>query len=524
MRLAELYIKNLKAAADVRLGLSPLTALVGPNGSGKSTILDALDHFFNGTKPRPGDFKDHRQPVSVSVTLEDVPEMDRPITFERRWNKLGDEVKMEDVDTEGLTDAAKKRILASVSAVYVPAEHETDNDGNDKSKLQLSKFMRGVVAEETNPADADAERERLRESYARLGVYIAKFEDTLNKKLCGYANDPIGYAPDFKVSFTVRPPGLDPVIEAEFVEKGNRHGHRSAGHGTKRAYHMAALETYAEAKRGGGGGLLLVIVDEPEIHQHPQRQRRILESFQRLAREGKCQVVYSTHSPMLVDLREPLGLYRITRDEGLNMVPNPAREVDPALRQLRLSRHITEGAFSHGVILVEGPHDEAMLTAILSVTGDREGKSALRELAEANVNIVVCDGIGNVPHFIRFFRAIGMPVFAVWDADSYGSDGKLNREIFGLLGHTVEFEGSQKHGSCHAGTNYLCFSLDACLYFKDHLGFASFAPNENTREEIKKSITTYEALVPKFSTAQFNGSDFAVNVVPKIRDRFLRKE
>jgi len=523
LRLTELYIRNLKAASDILLKVSPLTALVGPNGSGKSTILYALDHFFNGTKPAPADFKDPKQPVSVAVTLEGMQEMDLPVTIERKWSMRGDEVKMEDVDTDGLTPAARKRILASVSAVFVPAEHETDNDGTDKSKLQLAKFLRGVVADELDPADMDAERKRLKESYARLGVFIGKFENTLNEKLCGYANDPIGYAPDFKASLTVRPPGLDPVIEAEFIEKGKRHGHRSAGHGTRRAYHMAALETHAEAKRGDGGGLLLVIVDEPELHQHPQRQRRILATFQRLTREGKCQVVYSTHSPALVDLREPLGLYRITRDARLNMSANRGSGVDPTLQQMRLSRHITEGVFSHGVILVEGPHDEAMLTATLSVTIGRDGKYALGALAEANVNIVVCDGIGNMPHFIRFFRALGMPIFAVWDADSYGSDGKLNREIFGLLGRTVEFEGSQEHNRCHAGKNYLCFSRDACLYFKDHLGFENLEPNESTREEIKRSITTYEGLVPRFDTVQFKESDFATVTVPKIRAWFLRE-
>ena len=35
-------IKNFRCARDVKLRLSPVTALVGPNGSGKSTLLDVL--------------------------------------------------------------------------------------------------------------------------------------------------------------------------------------------------------------------------------------------------------------------------------------------------------------------------------------------------------------------------------------------------------------------------------------------------------------------------------------------------
>lgn len=274
--------------------------------------------------------------------------------------------------------------------------------------------------------------------------------------------------------------------------------------------------------RGGRAGLL-VIVGEPGIRRHPQGQRRTLEPSQRLAGEGRCQVVYSTRSPMLVDLRGPLGLRRITRDGGLNMAPIPAREVDPALQQMRLSRHVAEGAFSHGAMLVGDPHGEAMLTAVLSVTGDRGGKGALRELAEASASIVVCGGIGNVPHSALLFRAIGMPAFAVWDADGHGSGRRLNGEILGLLGQDVRSGGGQEHDSCHAGHNCLCFPLDACLYLKGRPGFGGREPDENTGEEIKGPITTYEGLAPKFDTDQFRGSGFATNVVPRMRDRFLRK-
>jgi len=520
LRLTELYIRNLKAASDVRLELSPLTALVGPNGSGKSTILYALDHFFNGTKPEPGDFKKGRTEMFISVTFEGVQGESRSITIERRWSLEQDKVSMEEVDTEGLTEAAKKRILKSVNAVFVPAEHETDNDGTDKSRLQLSKFLKGVVGNEAYKAGIAAEVEKVNDHYLRLREHTSKFEEELNKRLCGYANDPTGYAPDSKVRFTVKAPELEPVVETEFVENKEGYDHRSAGHGTKRAYHMAALETYAEVSKGDSDRLLLVIVDEPEIHQHPQRQKRILETLQRLTKDGSCQVVYSTHSPAFVDLRKPLGLYRITRDDRLNIIPHPARDVDPVLHQFRLSKHIADGVFSHGVILVEGPHDVAILTAILSIARGKD-KSVLKELVGADVNFVVCDGIGNVPHFVRFFQALGMPIFAVWDADGHGSDTDLTREIFGLLGRSVKFSAGQRHDCCHAGEDYLCFSHNMCLYFKDRLGFRDYTPNKDTTDKIKGSIASYEGLVPGLRDSGIGNSDFVTNVVSRIRDRFF---
>ena len=73
MKLTELYIKNFKSAADVRLDLSKLTSFVGPNGAGKTTILEALDHFFDGSTPASDDFKNPNKAISISVTLDEIP-------------------------------------------------------------------------------------------------------------------------------------------------------------------------------------------------------------------------------------------------------------------------------------------------------------------------------------------------------------------------------------------------------------------------------------------------------------------
>ena len=83
--------------------------------------------------------------------------------------------------------------------------------------------------------------------------------------------------------------------------------------------------------------------------------------------------------------------------------------------------------------------------------------------------MIVCDGIGNMPYFIEFFQALGMPLVAIWDGDGKSSDQDLNRKILGLLGTRVEFGANGKCSDCHVKDNCVCFACDACLYFKQYV-------------------------------------------------------
>jgi len=519
MKLSELHVDNFKAAVGLKLDLSDMTALVGVNGSGKSTILEALDHFFRGTDIPQDSYRDPEKAVTISVKFIQIPRSKKPALITRTWRWVGEECVI-DTKALGLKLSDPDNIINSVHMVFEHAEHETDDDGTDKSGLDLVKMIKSTISEEISKADLTALFAQSNDYYQNLGNSIAEFRDIMNQKLEGGADDPTGYAPGSTVDFRVRGPDPEPDIDTKLIEGGLDLSHKLAGHGTKRAYHMAALEAYAEmSSRRENGRLVLMLVDEPELHQHPQRLRRILQTYKKLADKPSVQIVYSTHSPELVDLEAPGGIYRISRDPERNIVANSGSDLDEDMSHWSTSKSLAEGIFSTGVILVEGARDEAVLGAAFSAV-DIGGKSAMKCLIENNIHIIHTTGVSHMPDFVQFFRTLGVPLFAIWDADMKGSGAKDNKAVLDALGNGIQFDAQANGLAFPPAPDHLCFANDAGTYFKDHLGFEGAPDTAETKAKIKRAISDAENMVPRFKTDKFFASEFATSIVPHIYNFF----
>ena len=70
---------------------------------------------------------------------------------------------------------------------------------------------------------------------------------------------------------------------------------------------MSILQHLAEMRDGGddettdGSPALVLMIDEPELYQHPNRQRHMSEILLTLANKStsgrEMQIIYTTHSP-----------------------------------------------------------------------------------------------------------------------------------------------------------------------------------------------------------------------------------
>jgi len=519
MKLSKLRIDNFKAAVNLNLDFTEMTALVGVNGSGKTTILEALEHFFRGTPIPSESYRDPNQAVAISVTFADVPRAKKPVTITRAW-AAPDADPTTRTNTRGLKISAPTDIIDSVHVIFEHAEHESDSDGTNKSGLDLMRLIKSTIGEEIARADLATLLAQSNDYYQNLGNSTVEFAERMNQKLSGDETGFTGYSPGSTTNFEIKSPDPEPGIEAKLTEHGVGLSHKLAGHGTKRAFRMAALETHAEmSTKDSKGGLVLMLVDEPELHQHPQRLPRILQTYKRMADQPSFQLMYATHAPDLVDREAPGGIYRVWRDPDRSIVAKSGSDLDGEAVRWSTSKSLAEGIFSDGVILVEGPRDRAILDATFSLV-DLAGKSATRRFIENNLHVVQSTGVTQMPDFVEFFRGLEIPLFAIWDADGQGLDSKHSKAILEALGGDTQAEANPEGRPRVLGPNYLCFDSDACMYFKEHFGFEGTDDTDDQKRDIKSTISDTPNLTPIFDTPQFRGSEFAQMIVPHIYNSF----
>lgn len=221
------------------------------------------------------------------------------------------------------------------------------------------------------------------------------------------------------------------------------------GHGLQRAILFSVLEYMAtdratqdrvdDTELQGGFEVpmsdIILVIEEPEIFQHPIKQRLFREAFNRLT-EGfgrksgiRIQIIYTTHSSLLIDIRDfdQLCVVRRKSDGDIPVVSTKqasiswcaehtakARESEPDIHQFRRALHIftpqiAEGFFAKKVVLVEGEGDQALLLGYYRQLG--------RDPLAEGIYIVNVGGKGNLERPISIFANLGIPTFFVFDND-----------------------------------------------------------------------------------------------------------
>ena len=286
------------------------------------------------------------------------------------------------------------------------------------------------------------------------------------------------------LDWTVPEPSIGmPRASARLVEDRYSSPVGGAGHGLQRAFIMAVLHNLSRAQAGDGqkggehaGGpaaeipSFVLAIDEPELYQHPTRMRHLARRLRDLSDNGiprvagQMQVVYTTHSPYFV-FADRIGQVRLVAKRGsagngggiddgkpgatavssttpadilqelkrCGAVAESARSVDHFLRAMGPA--VSEGFFAVAVVLVEGPSDRITLEAAAEAMG-----CPLDALGAA---VIPCGSKSAIPLPVAMFRSLGIPVYAVWDADENDDSQKRESEhIASALG----YEGGDWHG------------------------------------------------------------------------------
>lgn len=274
-----------------------------------------------------------------------------------------------------------------------------------------------------------------------------------------------------------------PKAEVKLHEDGYKSSVHRTGHGLQRAFILTMLQHLVAAKvievtraadvtlesdrpRKAGQQLpgLVLAIEEPELYQHPSRQRHMAAILMKLAYgtipgvAKSTQVIYSTHSPLFVGLDrfeqirllrkadEVVGKPKVTKAvkaeldsvaeeiwvaAGSQGSKYTADTLRPRLQTV-MTPWVNEGFFADVAVLVEGEDDRAAILGMAISMGNN--------FDSESISVIPCMGKNNLDRPLVIFRHIGIPVYVIWDSDhgKKNANSEENRRLLRLVGQSEE--------------------------------------------------------------------------------------
>ncbi|SHE28190.1 Predicted ATP-dependent endonuclease of the OLD family, contains P-loop ATPase and TOPRIM domains [Desulfacinum infernum DSM 9756] len=416
----------------------------------------------------------------------------------------------------GFKEVAQGYLGRFTHFIFIPAVRDASDDSAEGRGSVLTELMDLVVrnALSTNNDLASFKRE-VQERYSEIidpasRAELTSLADRMTKTLETFVPDS-----DVRVDLQWLPsPEINiplPQAEVKIIEDGYSSVVSRTGHGLQRAFILTILqhlvlaqsvmmtvdessEKQNQAKQEIRLPNLVLSIEEPELYQHPNRQRHLAKILSQLA-SGKIpgvaertQVVYSTHSPLFVgiDRVDQIRLFRktsyapdkpkVTRviSTNLDKVAETIWEADgkpsqqytgetllPRLQTI-MTPWMSEGFFAEVIVLVEGEDDRAAILGVAAAMG--------YDLESKGISVIPCGGKRSLDRPTAIFRHLGIPVYVIWDSDKgeNNSNPEENHRLLRLMGKTVE------DWPCQVCDQFACFESKLEYTLQDEIGKDEF--------------------------------------------------
>ncbi len=361
--------------------------------------------------------------------------------------------------------------------VPVPAVKEAAEVGSEGRDTPLTRLMDLVVREALHGREDLARLET--ETQAKTDeIFRQAEEEELRRLQEALSADLSRLAKGAEVRLDWSVDGFEiplPRGLVRLVEGGYPATLTASGHGLQRLFIMALLqrlaeataprEAYSEGEDNGAEGEaelpsppVLLAIEEPELYQHPNRQRSLGRVFRMLTRgeirgvTPRVQVLLTTHSPLFIDIEhsDHVRVLRKDAETGRGILATTVTfttmeeltremervwqrergsftsEVTRQKLKLLLTSEVSEGFFAERVVLVEGPEDRALLQGYATARGV--------SLEDLGISVIACGGKENIARPAVVFLHLGIPVFLVWDNDRGRDRPEKNHRLLLVLG------------------------------------------------------------------------------------------
>ena len=379
----------------------------------------------------------------------------------------------------GFTNVAVGQLRSKTDFILVEAVKDAHSDVGQGQKSPILEILNTITRQtiENNrefQAFVEEANQRLADltSPERFGV-LAEIGAALTSILQNYYRDSeliTTWDPVTEMPVSFPSPKVD-VKNHNFTT-----GIEGVGHGLQRAVILTVLEYVATHRMKEGDAEAAFIepqsdiilgIEEPEIYQHPTKQRLFRRVLRSLV-EGfsdvtgiRMQVMFVTHSPLFVDLpacgdirvvrrviREDesasVDVSRVTLQQCIDLLAGylgkePMGEMAFAAKLHTFTPEIAEGFFCRGVVLVEGVSDKALLEGMY--------RNLNRDPLAEGIVIANVEGKGKLDKPALIFRELGIPVYVMFDNDKKAAGGKKDDSLISMNHLLQQVSGLQK-GDC----------------------------------------------------------------------------
>jgi putative ATP-dependent endonuclease of OLD family len=350
----------------------------------------------------------------------------------------------------GYTPVGKWLLEQGTRYVFIPAVRDASKDAEEGKESHLTQMMDLVVRSALQGSESIRElHERVKTDYRQVMDPIRErelkdLERELDQTLKTFVPD-AGVAIEWDTSgeITLPPPRASVMLtEDDFASPVY-----SSGHGLQRAYILSMFQLLGKIQSRLGSVTssdqpsFIIAIEEPELYQHPNRQRYLARILGALSEAGitgvaeRTQIIFTTHSPLFVDIRKcryVRKLNKVVTEEGKpketliisTSLDAVARQIEiadnkpegtysgttlaPRLKAL-MTPWMNEGFFADVAVLVEGEEDRA---AILGVS-----ESLGYDFESLGISVIPCMGKTNLDRPAVIFKQLGIPVYLIWDSD-----------------------------------------------------------------------------------------------------------
>lgn len=437
-------IKNYRNLSGMEVNFNDnINFIVGKNNVGKSNLLELLNNLINTGKFYESDFHEIKDPIEIEFQVryseaevgyfEDNFDVDDKlqITIVAKQNSVDDRIEYQHKNSESPISQKKIKGLNFIyySSLRIPSK-EINFSRNLGTGKVLTYLMKESFKKESVKEINLLETSKLNKVINVLNDQIKKLNGLSNEKIEAYINSDSENLVNRIVEI-----GDDSKRNLNDLGDGVRYGFNIFLQILELLVHLKTTtkETNYEklmiSMPGDKKYLPLILgLDEPEIHQHPYRQRALIKSVQKIINNvnqefaellkelfgidgflGQLFVV--THSPNIL-LNEYKEIVRLHNQNGVVKATSGINiNFDPKIHKhlVRSFTYIKEAMFSESVILVEGDTEFGAVPVFASRMG--------YDIDEEGIGVIKLDGADSVKRCLQLYRAFEIPVSAIIDKD-----------------------------------------------------------------------------------------------------------